>query len=123
MTGNIDHPKHYTSRDIGYECIDLAQYQTFCVGNAIKYLWRYKDKENPNEDLRKARWYAAKASVTQETVNDRAENCKTILLRLIDSTSGYECAAWLGLLWNKWYIVLSALDMLIEEAKNDTQAI
>lgn len=121
MTDNINHPGHYTSRDIGYECIDLAQYQTFCVGNTIKYLWRYKDKENPLEDLRKARWYATRASVMQETVNNRTENCKTILLNLTDSTSGYECAAWLGLLWSKWYIVLSALDMLIDEVKNDTQ--
>lgn len=121
MSNTIDHPEHYTSRDIGYECIDLAQYQTFCVGNAIKYLWRYKDKEKPIEDLRKARWYAARSSVMQETVDNKAGYCKTILLRLTDSTSGYECAAWLGLLWSKWYIVLSALDMLIEEAKNDTQ--
>lgn len=123
MTGSIDHPEHYTSRDIGYECIDLAQYQTFCVGNAIKYLWRYKDKENPTEDLRKARWYAARASVAQETVDTRTGTCKTILLCLTDSTSGYECAAWMGLLWSKWYIVLSALDMLIEEVKNDTQTV
>lgn len=121
MTDSINHPAHYTSRDIGYECIDIAQYQTFCVGNVIKYLWRYKDKEKTLEDLRKARWYAARASVMQEIVDNRTGNCRTILLRLTDSTSGYECAAWLGLLWSKWYIVLNALDMLIKEAKNDTQ--
>lgn len=117
MTDNIDHPEHYTNRDIGYECIDLAQHQTFCVGNAIKYLWRYEAKENPIEDLRKARWYAVRASAMQETIDNRTGNCKTILRRLADSTSGYECAAWTGLLWGKWYIVLSALDMLIEEVK------
>lgn len=117
MNNAIDHPAHYTSRNIGHECIDLAQYQTFCVGNTIKYLWRYQDKENPIEDLRKARWYATKASVIQETVDTETGDCKTILLNLITSTSGYESAAWTGLLWGKWYIVLSALDMMIEEAK------
>lgn len=122
MTDNINHPTHYNSRDIGSECIDLAQYQTFCVGNAIKYLWRYKDKENHIEDLRKARWYATRASVTQETVDAETGDCETILLKLIDSTSGYESAAWTGLLWSKWYIVLSAIDMMIEEIRNDAQA-
>lgn len=123
MNNNVDHPSHYNNRGIGYECIDLTRYQTFCVGNAIKYLWRCKDKGNPLEDLEKARWYATRASVAQETVDTRTGDCKTILLCLTDSTSGYECAAWLGLLWSKWYIVLSALDMLIEKVKNDTQTV
>jgi len=29
----------------------------FCIGNAVKYLWRADMKGNPVEDLRKARWY------------------------------------------------------------------
>ena len=29
----------------------------FCVGNAIKYLWRAGLKGEQIEDLRKARWY------------------------------------------------------------------
>lgn len=122
MTDNINHPSHYTGRDIGHECIDLAQHQSFPIGNAIKYLWRYKTKGNPVEDLRKARWYATKASAMQETVDTKSGDCRTILLDLISSTSGYESAAWIGLLWSKWYIVLSALDMMIEEVGNDAQA-
>lgn len=115
MTDNIDHPKHYTSRDIGYECIDLAQYQTFCVGNAIKYLWRYKDKENPIEDLRKARWYAHRASMMQEQFDLDTGHCSRILLRLVETTCGYESAVWYGLLKNEWHIVLSAIDAMIQE--------
>lgn len=115
MTDNINHPKHYTSRDIGYECIDLAQYQTFCTGNTIKYLWRYKDKENPIGDLRKARWYAHRASMTQEQVNLDTGHCRRILLRLIETTCGYESAVWYGLLKNEWHIVLSAIDAMIKE--------
>jgi len=29
----------------------------FCVGNAIKYLWRAGLKNNAIEDLEKAKWY------------------------------------------------------------------
>ena len=29
----------------------------FCAGNVVKYVGRYKHKENPVEDLKKAKWY------------------------------------------------------------------
>ena len=120
MTNNIDHPTHYNSRDIGYECIDLAKYQTFCTGNAIKYLWRYKAKGAPVEDLKKARWYATKASQRQEKVNLASGQCNDIILSLITTTRGYESVAWTGLLQRKWCVTLAALDMMIEEGENET---
>lgn len=121
MTDSINHPQHYTGRNIGYECIDITQYQTFCTGNAIKYLWRYKDKGNPVEDLEKARWYAHRASMRQEPINLMADQCNDVLLSLISSTRGYESAAWVGFLKKEWHIVLSAIDMMIEEGKNGTE--
>lgn len=123
MTDNINHPTHYTGRNIGYECIDITQYQTFLVGNVIKYLWRYKDKGTPLEDLRKARWYAHRAHIIRETVDLNIGHCKTILLRLTETTSGYESAAWYGLLENKWRIVLTSLDAMLERTGNDTQTL
>lgn len=55
----VDHPDHYNQG--GVECIDALDAcgfgLDFCVGNAIKYLWRFKEKQKPVEDLRKARWY------------------------------------------------------------------
>lgn len=122
MTDNINHPNHYTGRNIGHECIDITQYQTFCTGNVIKYLWRYQDKGTPLEDLRKARWYAHKAHMMQETVNLDSSPCKTILRKLLETTNGYESATWNGILENKWNIVLSALDKMIERVGNDPQA-
>lgn len=113
MTDNINHPTHYTGRNIGYECIDITQYQTFCVGNIIKYLWRYNDKGTPLEDLRKARWYAHRAHVMRETVDLDIGHCKTILLRLVETTNEYESAVWVGLLENEWNIILTALDAMI----------
>lgn len=118
MTNTVTHPAHYTSRNIGYECIDITQHQTFLVGNIIKYLWRYPFKGNPIEDLRKARWYAHRASMRHETVSLHDQG-NDIILSLITVTHGYESAAWTGLLQRNWRIVLSSLDMMIEEGKND----
>lgn len=120
MSDNVDHPAHYTNRNIGYECIDITQYQTFCVGNAIKYLWRHNDKGNPAEDLRKARWYAHRASMRRETVNLKTGSCDIILRRLVSTTLRYESVAWFGLLNDEWPIVLSAIDAMIESIENDT---
>lgn len=65
MTDNVNKPEHYTYAK--YECIDviheltkdLAGVQAFCLGNTLKYLWRFTRK-NGVEDLEKARWYLNK---------------------------------------------------------------
>jgi hypothetical protein len=54
---NVNHPKHYTEHPSGVECIEITEHMNFCVGNAIKYLWRAGLKGEQVEDLRKARWY------------------------------------------------------------------
>lgn len=64
MSDMVNHPKHYSGK---IECIDvidqvtieLTGLEAFCIGNAIKYLWRWKYK-NGVEDLRKAVWYINK---------------------------------------------------------------
>lgn len=57
MADMVNNPPHYTSHASGIECIDVVQSMGFCVGNAIKYLWRADHKGSAVEDLRKARWY------------------------------------------------------------------
>lgn len=57
MTDLVNHPPHYTSHPSGVECIDVTQHMNFCLGNAVKYLWRVDDKGDPIENLRKAIWY------------------------------------------------------------------
>jgi hypothetical protein len=55
-------PSHY--KQGGVECIDaleaatvnLTGIEAVCTANAIKYLWRWKEK-NGREDLNKAMWY------------------------------------------------------------------
>ena len=58
----VNHPAHYTQG--GIECIDALKAATVsktgieavCTANAIKYLWRYEEK-NGIEDVKKAIWY------------------------------------------------------------------
>lgn len=54
---NVNHPKHYTSHPSGVECIQVTEHMDFCIGNAIKYLWRAGGKNDEIEDLEKAIWY------------------------------------------------------------------
>ena len=57
MSETIDHPDHYNQGNV--ECIDIIDMLNlnFCVGNALKYIWRYQFKGKPIEDLKKAIWY------------------------------------------------------------------
>lgn len=61
LIDNVNHPNHYTQGK--YEVIDYIEdklnkeeLQGYCVGNAIKYLDRYKLK-NGFEDIKKAKRY------------------------------------------------------------------
>ena len=53
----IGHPSHYTQHPSGLECIQITEHMCFCLGNAIKYIWRADLKNDAIEDLKKARWY------------------------------------------------------------------
>lgn len=62
MADMVNHPSHYTQG--GVECIDALEAATInlkgieavCTANAIKYLWRWKEKGGI-EDLEKSKWY------------------------------------------------------------------
>ena len=53
----MNHPRHYTQHPSGVECIQVTEHMNFCLGNAVKYIWRAVEKGNMVEDLQKARWY------------------------------------------------------------------
>ena len=59
----VNHPSHYTSGPTHsvcgepIECIDITETLGFCLGNAIKYVWRSDLKGSRLQDLEKARWY------------------------------------------------------------------
>ena len=59
---SVNHPTHYTKG--GIECIEAIKsaviekrgFESVCVANVIKYLWRYEAKGGL-EDVKKAGWY------------------------------------------------------------------
>lgn len=54
---NVNNPKHYNSHPSGIECIQITEHMGFCLGNAVKYIWRADLKADAIEDLEKAKWY------------------------------------------------------------------
>lgn len=60
---SINHPSHYTSSQSkckcgeSIECIQITEHMGFCLGNAVKYIWRADLKNDAIEDLKKAIWY------------------------------------------------------------------
>lgn len=123
MVDNVDHPAHYAKRDgVNFECIDLTEWQTFSTGNAIKYLWRFRSKGKPLEDLQKSLWYARRAAMLGQGVSQANINCVDILRLLIDHTQGFERVAWQALAENDWHGYIEALDRMIERLENGKEA-
>ena len=58
-------PDYYKDTPFGLEVIEITQHYDFCIGNALKYIFRagkkheqgMKDKEKHVDDLKKAVWY------------------------------------------------------------------
>jgi len=68
----VNAPAHYTQHPSGVECIEITEHMGFCIGNAMKYLWRAGLKHTcPVEDLRKAEYYIRREIKRIETA--RAE--------------------------------------------------
>lgn len=64
LVDNVNKPTHYNLNEHGIECIQAIQasmskeaFEGYLKGNTIKYLWRYKYKTKPLEDLEKAEYY------------------------------------------------------------------
>lgn len=60
----VNSPPHYN--EAGIECIEAIQaatgdgFEYHLQGTALKYLWRFRYKGKPLEDLKKCRWYLDK---------------------------------------------------------------
>lgn len=70
MNDNVNHPKHYTEHPSGVECIQITEHMNFCLGNAMKYIWR-ADSKGGLEDLQKAAWYINREIKRREHENSR----------------------------------------------------
>lgn len=61
----VHKPEHY-NRHNSIECIEAIEactgslFSVYLQGNVMKYLWRYRYKDNPLQDLGKSKWYLNK---------------------------------------------------------------
>ena len=70
MPDMVNHPPHYTSHPSGVECIAITEHMGFCLGNAVKYIWRADLKGDDIENLKKARWYLDREIAKREGKTD-----------------------------------------------------
>jgi len=69
----VTKPQHYNNG--GIEAIEYIQQQLgegfidYCEGNTLKYLHRWRYKDFPIQDLRKAHWYLDKMIETVEKID------------------------------------------------------
>jgi len=54
---DLTNPDHYRQHPAQIECIQVTEHMNFCLGNAVKYIWRAGLKGDAVDDLKKARWY------------------------------------------------------------------
>jgi hypothetical protein len=67
-------PQHYRQHPSGVECITITEHFGFCIGNAIKYLWRAGLKGDAVEDLKKAAWYIDREIKRREASDESAKS-------------------------------------------------
>jgi hypothetical protein len=73
----VNHPPHYTQHKSGVECIQITEHMSFCLGNAIKYIWRADLKDDAVEDLKKAKWYIERELSKRESEGRTEDENKT----------------------------------------------
>lgn len=116
MSDNVNHPIHYNSHPSGVECIQVAEHMGFCLGNAVKYIWRADNKGNAVEDLRKAIWYLQREVERRETTRKEEQELPTDRQRVCAFMQDVKELP-LPQLESKW--LSSKLDEIIEDALID----
>lgn len=79
----INRPAHYTSHHSGVESIEICEKLDFCLGNAVKYLWRSGKKGNPTEDLQKAAWYLRRVVDGAHVQRPQFKGSREVLYRVV----------------------------------------
>jgi hypothetical protein len=57
----VERAKHYNTHPSGVECIEINEHMTANLAAAFKYGWRYYEKGDPVENLRKMLWYVRRS--------------------------------------------------------------
>lgn len=94
MDNDKINPAHYKDgfkcRTI--ECIDVVGKLPFCLGNAIKYIWRAGKKpgEDWRTDIEKAMWYIERYYCSMGEERPRAVDAAIALMNQIDREEMYK---------------------------------
>ncbi len=80
MADAVNHPTHYNTHPV-CEAIDVCEWLSFNLGNAVKYLWRAGQKDDRNQDLQKALWYLRREQLSFTTL--RVPSAVKQLMRII----------------------------------------
>ena len=83
----VIHPTHYNGA-CSIECIDamrlmIGDYGTyyFCLGNAVKYMWRYQYKGDAKGDLLKAKNYLDMAAECDSADKSQIKEFRAVLAK------------------------------------------
>lgn len=88
----VSHPSYYTSHPSGVECISITRRMNFSLGNALKYVWRHRDKGNPVQDLAKARQYLRwfmEDVLDQGAIPPAGDEAARLLTKVMENESNY----------------------------------
>ena len=95
MANKINHPDYYNNN--GIECIECIcaalgddGAAEFCIGNALKYIYRHKYKESPVDDIKKAIWYLNKWLTLTDTTKIKKSNDNYDTIEYAGSTMYYD---------------------------------
>lgn len=69
----VNHPPHYKDAS-GIECIEVTKHMQFCGGSCFMHLYEAGKKDSTVEGLKKAKWYAERAWIMNEVLNQEAMN-------------------------------------------------
>jgi hypothetical protein len=91
----VQKPRHYNSHPSSIECIELAHYYSFALGNVVKYCWRsgLKDETPSLIDLAKAEFYLKYAATEGMQTHQRADyriraHCEDVLRKVVPHHDG-----------------------------------
>ncbi len=97
MSDPVNHPLHYVGHPSGVECLTVVRPMSFCLGNAVKYVWRAGMKGDLREDLMKARYYLVDAA---QGVDPGSEPAFTAAQRVAAAS---DFLALTGVGWNRFF--------------------
>lgn len=115
----VNHPKHYTSDDCGFEAIEVTSLLPACISNAVKYVWRCGKKDEDLQELKKALWYINYSidNNLPSFVNDLSDSLEfqSLVEKVKSHWSGNKYMFIDAVYWGNQETMKKALELMIKE--------